>query len=77
MKAVQHCHSVKKYDFGHGRGSGHKIDITVNTNDFTVNVAYISITINSKPLQYGCDTVMQPRFHTMIATYRNQALLKK
>ena len=34
----------------HGRNKGHKRDIGVNVNDFAVNTAYISVTVNSKTL---------------------------
>ena len=39
---------MQKYDFVHGRGHGHKTEIAINTDDFSVNAAYIPIAVKSK-----------------------------
>ena len=37
--------------FFYVRSNGHKTDFPANTDDFTINVAYISVAVNLKPLQ--------------------------
>lgn len=59
---------MRKYGFIHGRGHGHETGITINTDDFTVNAAYISIVVNSVASSYDRDTVMRPYFCTMTAS---------
>lgn len=50
---------MQTYGFGHshGRGNTREMDIPVNTDNITVNAAYISIEVNSKTFtirsQYG------------------------
>ena len=36
---------MQKYIFGHERSNGHETDIVVITNNFVVNVAYISVVV--------------------------------